>query len=449
MIFDVGKTNKKILLFDTHYRLVFESSVQLPEIKDEDGFPCEDVHALTNWIKVAFEKILSDERFEVKAVNFSAYGASFVYVDENLYPVLTLYNYLKPYPDSQKTTFYEQYEGETEFSKTTASPVLGSLNSGMQLFRLKKERPEIFAKIKYALHLPQYLSSIITKAAYSEITSIGCHTNLWNFKSNGYHDWVFQEGIKEKLPPILKSDESFSLSHRDTQIAVGIGLHDSSSALIPYLASFHEPFVLLSTGTWCISLNPFNNSTLSTQELENDCLCYLTYKGQPVKASRLFAGYEHEQKVRQLADQYNVSVDRITKTEYNSSATSMVISDGVLRKTKKVTSQLHPSDINELEEAEKAYHELIIEIVQKQMISTKLVLQGNIVKRIFIDGGFSKNNIYMNLMAAVFPEIEIYAASIAQASALGAALAIHRHWNNNSMPTELIDLKFFKDATID
>lgn len=33
----------------------------------------------------------------------------------------------------------------------------------------------------------------------------------------------------------------------------------------------------------------------------------------------------------------------------------------------------------------------------------------------------------MNLLAKVFPETEVYAASMAQASALGAALVIHQH----------------------
>ena len=48
LIFDIGKTNKKILLFDEHYRLVYEDSVRLQEITDEDGFPCEDIDALTD-----------------------------------------------------------------------------------------------------------------------------------------------------------------------------------------------------------------------------------------------------------------------------------------------------------------------------------------------------------------------------------------------------------------
>ena len=76
---------------------------------------------------------------------------------------------------------------------------------------------------------------------------------------------------------------------------VGIGLHDSSSALIPYLKTcFTEPFVLISTGTGVLHLTRSINNLFTESELRQDCLCYMSYHQQPVKASRLFAGNEHE-----------------------------------------------------------------------------------------------------------------------------------------------------------
>src|SRR5258705_2252215 len=183
-IFDVGKTNKKLLLFDQQYDLVHEESKKFDEIKDEDGFACEDVAKLTEWVKSSFERIAADERFDLKGVNFSAYGASFVYLDENGEVTLPLYNYLKPYPKKLQDQFYKAYGGESAIAKQTASPVLGNLNSGMQLYRLKYEKPEAFEKIKYALHLPQYLSYILCSKPNADITSVGCHTNLWHFQQN-------------------------------------------------------------------------------------------------------------------------------------------------------------------------------------------------------------------------------------------------------------------------
>jgi L-fuculokinase len=305
-IFDVGKTNKKLLLLDEQYQLVYEESKQLDEIADEDGFTCEDVQALTDWVKDSFARLLNEKQFDIKAVNFSAYGASFVYLDKEGKVMLPLYNYLKPYPVNLQKKFYTDYGGEHIVARQTASPVLGNLNSGMQLYRLKHEKPDMFSKIKWALHLPQYLSYILSSGIHSDITSVGCHTNLWDFQYNKYHDWIYGESIADKLPSIVPF---YTIAGYYNNIPVGLGLHDSSAALIPYLASFRQPFILLSTGTWCISLNAFNQAQLTNNELNQDCLCYLSYEGKPVKASRLFAGYEHEQETKRLSRHFNKSQD--------------------------------------------------------------------------------------------------------------------------------------------
>lgn len=445
-IFDVGKTNKKVLLFDEQYKVVYESSRQLEETKDEDGFPCEDVEALTQWVKGSFEKLRDDEKFDIKAVNFSAYGASFVYLDDELNVIPPLYNYLKPYSPELQKKFYAKYGGDAIVARETASPVLGNLNSGMQLYRLKYERPELFEKIKWALHLPQYLSFILSSAINTDITSVGCHTNLWDFQNKRYHRWVKQEAIDSKLPAIVSCTEIAGQTKE--KIKVGSGLHDSSSALIPYLTSFTEPFILLSTGTWCISLNPFNHSQLTNNELNQDCLCYLSYEGKPVKASRLFAGYEHEQQVKRLSSFFNKPSDYFTSIACDTDLLHKLksgkkISPKVNDKAMAGQSVFAQRELEGFRNYEEAYHQLIVDIIDQQIRSTNLVLRGTDVKRIFVDGGFGKNPIYMYLLAEAFPSIEVYAASVAQASALGAALAIHPQWNIKSLPADIIDLKLY------
>ena len=49
----------------------------------------------------------------------------------------------------------------------------------------------------------------------------------------------------------------------------------------------------------------------------------------------------------------------------------------------------------------------------------------------------------MNLLAVAFPQLEVFAASMAQATALGAALAIHKAWNKKRLPNSLIKLQYF------
>jgi sugar (pentulose or hexulose) kinase len=224
---------------------------------------------------------------------------------------------------------------------------------------------------------------------------------------------------------------------------IGAGLHDSSAALIPYLVSFQDPFLLISSGTWCISLNPFNHSLLSNEELQKDCLCYIDFKGNPVKASRLFAGHMHNNQSERIAGHFHVS-----PAFYQ----DLAFDDDMARELKEgnhETASLHHCAFEKIDLAgfsspKAAYHRLMLDLVDQQRLSTQLVLEGNKSKRIFVDGGFSNNEIYMNLLSAAFPKQEIYAASIPQASALGAALAVHEQWNSKAMPQEIVRLNKYR-----
>ncbi|MEO5889043.1 MAG: FGGY family carbohydrate kinase [Ferruginibacter sp.] len=444
-IFDVGKTNKKLFLFDEQYKIVYEKSAKFTETVDEDGDDCENLDSLRLSVFDSLKEVFRLKEFSIKAINFSTYGASFVYIDEKGEPLTPLYNYLKEYPAHLRKQFYETYGGEQSFAHETASPVLGSLNSGMQLYRIRYERPELFKKIKYALHLPQYISYLVSGIPCTEITSIGCHTNLWDFNKNDYHEWVSREGILEKLPPVLPCNEVLTAAPPGNNYCVGIGLHDSSAALIPYLVNFHEPFILISTGTWCISLNPFNQVPLTNEELENDCLCYMTYEGKPVKASRLFAGYEHEQQVKRIAEHFNQNTSHYKNISYEPSVINQLqrkspVQNGPVNLK---ASAFPQRDLSEFQTGTEAYHQLVLDIMLQQVFSTGLVLRGTSVKRIFVDGGFSKNAIYMNLLALFFPETEVFAASMAQATAVGVALSIHQAWNTKALPNDIIELKYY------
>ena len=91
-----------------------------------------------------------------------------------------------------------------------------------------------------------------------------------------------------------------------------------------------------------------------------------------------------------------------------------------------------------------AYHRLMMDIMEQQVASTRLVLHDTDVRRIFVDGGFGRNQVYMHLLAEAFPDMEVFAASIPQATAMGAALAIHSHWNKRILPGDIIELKYYK-----
>ncbi|MBK0378723.1 FGGY-family carbohydrate kinase [Mucilaginibacter segetis] len=443
VVFDVGKTNKKLFLFDEDYNIVFEKSARFIETTDEDGFPCENIESLRLSVYDSLSEIFRMNEFKVKAVNFSTYGASFVYIGDDGKPLTPLYNYLKEYPEDISNKFYTQYGGKDQLTLQTASPALGSLNSGLQLYRLKHEKPELFKRIKYALHLPQYMSYLFTGRPCSDLTSIGCHTGLWDFEKNRYHEWTQHEGIALKLAPILPANVAIPALFPGNNYKVGVGLHDSSAALIPYLFNFHEPFILISTGTWCISLNPFNQLPLTVDQLNNDCLCYLQYQGKPVKASRLFSGYEHEKQIKRIAANFNTNIIKYRNVQFDPGIVSYL----KVREKSEINSSINNvfdnRELSEFRNDIHAYHQLVMDLVNQQIYSTQLVLKGTKVKRLFVDGGFSKNSVYMHLLAMAFPSIEVFSASMAQATAVGAALAIHKEWNRRPIPNDIIQLKYY------
>ena len=115
-IYDIGKTNKKLLLFNEQYEVVYQYSEELAETEDEDGFPCEDLDALQHFLKESFERVRNDPNFEIVAVNFSGYGASFVYLDENGKVLKPLYNYLKPFSETLRNQLARYYGVEDHLS---------------------------------------------------------------------------------------------------------------------------------------------------------------------------------------------------------------------------------------------------------------------------------------------------------------------------------------------
>ncbi|MBF9255097.1 carbohydrate kinase [Pontibacter sp. 172403-2] len=431
-IFDIGKTNKKFLLFDQQYKIIKEEEVYIDEIIDDDGEKGEDLETLTNWLHTTWKVLEADYTYDVLAVNFTAYGASLVHVDENGKPVTPLYNYLKPFPAALEKKFYDTYGDKLTLAAQTSSPPLGMLNSGLQLYWLKYEKPELFKQIKYTLHLPQYVSSLFTGQFVTEYTGVGCHTALWDFQKKDYHTWVYAEGFDKLFPPMQSHYRALKTTFRYKKIPAGIGLHDSSSALIPYLKQFSDPFLLLSTGTWGITLNAFAKKPLTPSDLQHDCLQYLTYHGNPVKASRKFIGNIHEEQVRLLADYYQKPALYYKTVRYDEGL--LQDSSGLAHHQshipvtdKPIISAKINLDLDLYPSYEAAYHELIVQLFRLQLDSIYLAAEDDInnFQTLLVDGGFSKNHIFMTLLGKAFPGLEIKAALSAQGTALGAALVMN------------------------
>lgn len=424
-IFDIGKTNKKILLFDRKMNLVFQQEQYFEEVMDDDGFACDDIEKIEQWMSGTIQQITSGSEFNIRGINFATYGASVVYLDKDGKRITPVYNYLKPMPSSVTDDFYKTYGGVEEFSRKTASPASGMLNSGLQVLWLKKEKPEIFSKVNQILHFPQYLSYCFTGKAVAEYTYVGCHSSLWDYDQMKYHSWLKDYGINFSEP--LRSSTTFPVTINGKQIETGIGIHDSSASLVPYLSGNESPFVLLSTGTWCIFMNPFNDEPLTSEQLRKDALCFLSISEKPVKSSRLFLGYIHQVNARNISRHFHLDEDFYKNVKPDESLLrSFLNSDNVFFK-KGVPEEYADKEarLDEFGSASEAYHRLMVDLIRLAMDSLSLVLRKeDDTRSVYISGGFARNEIFVRLIATMLPDKKVFTSEMDNSTALGAALTI-------------------------
>ncbi|WP_149277032.1 FGGY-family carbohydrate kinase [Pareuzebyella sediminis] len=436
-IFDIGRTNKKFFLFNSDFKEVYREYTRFDEISDEDGYPTEDLAALEAWATNVFDRMLQAPEFDIESLNFSCYGASLVHIDDKGKVLTPLYNYMKPIDEVISNEFYQKYGPEDEISRITGSLKMGMLNTGMHLYWLKKVHPEVFGKIKYSLHLPQYLSFKFTGVPVSEYTSIGCHTLLWDFEKNEYHDWVFKENIDKLFPPIVPSYRTIPLNFGKKTVLVGPGIHDSSSALLPYIRSLSDPFLLVSTGTWSISINPFQKGMLTREDILRESLFNMRIDGSPVKVARLFLGNEYKLQVKELTKYFQVDPDYHRTVKFNEETFFEISKDfEPMFKWKSITGKNEPQKTKiSYDHFDHAYHQLMLELVLLQVDSIKSALGKQTVKQLYIDGGFSDNDIYVKLLSHYLRNMRLRTTDSSLGSALGAALVI----SNTSL-----DSKFLK-----
>jgi sugar (pentulose or hexulose) kinase len=312
------------------------------------------------------------------------------------------------------------------------------LNSGLQALWLKTVKPEIFSKTKFILHFPQYLSYLLTGKVYSEHTSIGCHTALWDFDNMKYHPWVKEEGLS--VPEPVPAGTINEIEIEGKKLKIGIGIHDSSASLAPYFAADTGKFLLVSTGTWCINMNPFNSEKLTAMQLAMDCLCYMSINMQPVKSSRLFLGHLHETALRELSKYFKIQEDsfKLIKPDMKlfNKLSLKFRNNKVFFKEGELSRQLKEEpDLFEFDHFVEGYHQLMIELCDLTVEAINLVISGNDdTINLFITGGFAKNDIFLKLIASSYPHMKVYTSEVSNATALGAALLILESLESQSKP---------------
>jgi sugar (pentulose or hexulose) kinase len=443
-VFDIGKTNKKFLLFDADLKLIHQDEQKFSEIMDEEGFSCDEIGKIETWMKDCVSNVIQQGSYIIAAVNFTTYGASLMYIDAMGRALTPVYNYLKPMPAGVLEGFYESYGGLEEFSRKTASPSLGMLNSGLQALWLKRKKPEVYKNVDSVLHFPQYLAFRFTGSKVSEFTSIGCHTAMWDFDNNCYHPWMLKEEIP--VPQPVSNSATTEVEIGKKKVKIGIGIHDSSASLVPYIKGTKEEFILISTGTWCIFMNPFNTEPLTMEQLRKDCLCYMSVNQQQVKSSRLFLGHIHDVNVERLNAHFGVDANLYKKVKPEPEIVARLLAkpaERVFFKNAIPADYIDTTvDLGRFSTFEEAYHQLVHDVVSLAMESLDLIIPANDkTKVVYISGGFARSELFVRFLATRLPDKKVYTSEVDNATALGAAMVVWESAFGGKMPQMDLSLK--------
>jgi sugar (pentulose or hexulose) kinase len=153
---------------------------------------------------------------------------------------------------------------------------------------------------------PQYWSWLLSGIASSEVTSLGCHTDLWNPATGTFSQLANEMGWADLFPPLRHAGDVLGLITPQWAARTGLpvdthihcGVHDSNAALaaargFPEIAG--REATILSTGTWFIAMRSLTTATaLAALPEERDCLVNVDVEGQPVPSARFMGGREIE-----------------------------------------------------------------------------------------------------------------------------------------------------------
>ncbi len=294
-ILDIGKTNAKVVVFDAASGEEIAAS-RMPNTVLRDGpYPHYDIEALWRFFLASLAEFAREPGYD--AISITTHGASAALVAEDGTLALPVLDYELEYPAEIRAA----YAAIKPDFRDTFSPTLSlGLNLGAQLHYLKTAFPADFARTHLIFTYPQYWAWRLTGIAASEVTSLGCHTDLWLPKQSTFSALVDRLDIRGKFPPLRSAFDALGnvlpeIAKEiglDKPIPVHCGIHDSNASLLAHLMDREGPFSVVSTGTWVVSFAVGGN--LGGLDPKRDTLANVDAYGRAVPSARYMGGREFD-----------------------------------------------------------------------------------------------------------------------------------------------------------
>ncbi len=441
LVFDIGKTNKKIVLFHGREPVHIEKQ-EFPEI-DHDGIRTEPVQELARWFLGLLPSLAHKHRVNTIAV--CSHGGAFAAVNAAGELVAPVFSYLNQ-PDVSVIRDFKALAGDPhELYRTTCTPPMEkSINMALGFMNACALYPQLRHEADAVLSLPDYFVMLLSGTRYTNMTYLGCHTYLWDFQKWSWSKVARAIGYAALAPePIKRSGKSTRLLEAwhtrigdDRPVRVMPGLHDSNASIIPYLIKYGQRFCLHSTGSWCVTMVPADTPQLSPRDMQNNILYNISVQHKPVKTHTFPGGIllsRNVERIKRIDRTFSEAQTDMTILQRIiaqarwfylpdlSETRESVIDDGTLIAPDTFLERLW-RDAGSTDRASAEYYALAVIGIALTIYDAIKDFDFSDVQYLCVEGGFRCNQWYLTMLSALLPDIPLVITDIDEATALGASL---------------------------
>ena len=287
IVLDIGKTNVKLTFVDSISNKTNKFFTTKQKNIYRHGIKILNSNSIFEW---ALKKITYiGKKHNLDKFVCTAHGTSIALISYDDKELLACTDY-----EYKFDKLFNSYKKIAPKFNESFSPFLeNGLNIGQQIYYLYKRKQKLIKETKYVLNYPQYIVWKLTSGFSSEISYVGCHTHLWDFKRNKLSSFVKKIKLEKKFPKIRKAWDTIGQRKiGESNLKIINGIHDSNASYLYFKNSDIKNFTLVSTGTWYIIFN--QKTPLKNLNPSLDMLANIDVFGKPVPTMRFMGGREYD-----------------------------------------------------------------------------------------------------------------------------------------------------------
>lgn len=287
IVLDIGKTNVKLTFVDSINNKTIKFFTTKQKNIYRHGIKILNSNSIFEW---ALKKITYiEKKHNLDKFVCTAHGTSIALISYDNKELLACTDY-----EYKFDKLFNNYKKIAPKFSESFSPFLeNGLNIGQQIYYLYKRKQKLIKETKYILNYPQYIVWKLTSGFSSEISYVGCHTHLWDFKRNKLSSFVKKIKLEKKFPKIRKAWDTIGQRKiGESNLKIINGIHDSNASYLYFKNSDIKNFTLVSTGTWYIIFN--QKTPLKNLNPSLDMLANIDVFGKPVPTMRFMGGREYD-----------------------------------------------------------------------------------------------------------------------------------------------------------